>query len=127
MWTFSPKSRVLKDGYLEEFALIVCKSIPSALRSSNTDSDVHYDTIGFLFGQLSSKIILAQLTRGPFPFSWSLLVPLLIPAIAINTPYLGLYVILKLYGSLDELNSPFSCEITDLRSSLHPSNLSIFT
>ncbi|GAA5905585.1 uncharacterized protein JCM6883_005377 [Sporobolomyces salmoneus] len=68
MWTFSPKSRILRDGYLEEFALIVC----------------------FLFGQLSSKIILAQLTRGPFPFSWSLLVPLLIPAISINTPYLGL-------------------------------------
>ncbi|GAA5939760.1 uncharacterized protein JCM15063_005278 [Sporobolomyces koalae] len=68
MWTFSPRSRILKDGYLEEFALVVC----------------------FLFGQLSSKIILAQLTRGPFPFSWSLLVPLLIPAVAINTPFLRL-------------------------------------
>ncbi|GAA5842832.1 hypothetical protein JCM3766R1_007178 [Sporobolomyces carnicolor] len=72
MWTFSPKSRILRDGYLEEFALVVC----------------------FLFGQLSSKIILAQLTRGPFPFSWSLLVPLLIPAISVNTPYLGLPALL---------------------------------
>lgn len=45
---------------------------------------------GFLFGQLSSKIILAHLTKGLFPFSWPLLVPLAIPAIAVNTPYLGL-------------------------------------
>ncbi|GAA5823980.1 hypothetical protein JCM10212_006595 [Sporobolomyces blumeae] len=67
-WVLSPKSRVLKDGYLEEFALVVC----------------------FLFGQLSSKIILAQLTRGPFPFSWSLLLPLAVPAILVNTPYIGL-------------------------------------
>ncbi|GAA5946854.1 hypothetical protein JCM3765_002045 [Sporobolomyces pararoseus] len=68
MWTFSSKSRILRDGYLEEFALVVC----------------------FLFGQLSSKIILAQLTRGPFPFSWALLIPLLIPAIGVNIPYIGL-------------------------------------
>lgn len=89
-WTFSPKSLILKDGHLEEYALIVCKSVYSSLDSLNIDSDKCFVDAGFLFGQLSSKIILAQLTRGPFPFSWSLLVPLLIPAIAINTPYLGL-------------------------------------
>ncbi|GAA5911184.1 hypothetical protein JCM5296_003986 [Sporobolomyces johnsonii] len=71
-WVLSPKSRMLRDGYLEEFALVVC----------------------FLFGHLSSKIILAQLTRGPFPYSWILLLPLLIPAVGINTPYLGLPALL---------------------------------
>ncbi|GAA5973021.1 hypothetical protein JCM21900_003527 [Sporobolomyces salmonicolor] len=71
-WVLSPKSRVLKEGYLEEFALVVC----------------------FLFGHLSSKIILAQLTRGPFPYSWILLLPLFIPAVGINSPYLGLPALL---------------------------------
>jgi ethanolaminephosphotransferase len=47
---------------------------------------------GFLYGQLSSKVIVAQLTKGPFPFSPALLVPLAIPAIGVNTPLFGLYV-----------------------------------
>ncbi|BGP34331.1 hypothetical protein JCM10296v2_006146 [Rhodotorula toruloides] len=69
MWVLSPQSVMLEGGgKLVEFALVVC----------------------FLFGQLSSKIILAHLTKGFFPFSWPLLIPLAIPAIAVNTPYLGL-------------------------------------
>lgn len=46
---------------------------------------------GFLFGQLSTKIILAQLTKGPFPYTPILLLPLAIGAIGVNTPWLGLY------------------------------------
>ncbi|GAA6057335.1 hypothetical protein NBRC10513_006799 [Rhodotorula toruloides] len=69
MWVLSPQSVMLQGGgKLVEFALVVC----------------------YLFGQLSSKIILAHLTKGLFPFSWPLLIPLAIPAIAVNTPYLGL-------------------------------------
>jgi len=45
-----------------------------------------------LFGQLSTKIILAQLTKGPFPYTPILLLPLLIGAIGVNTPWLGLCV-----------------------------------
>uniref|UniRef100_A0A0K3CRI9 FGENESH: predicted gene_16.2 protein n=1 Tax=Rhodotorula toruloides TaxID=5286 RepID=A0A0K3CRI9_RHOTO len=71
MWVLSPQSVMLQGGgKLVEFALVVC----------------------YLFGQLSSKIILAHLTKGLFPFSWPLLIPLAIPAIAVNTPYLGLSV-----------------------------------
>ncbi|GAA6044094.1 hypothetical protein JCM8097_008431 [Rhodosporidiobolus ruineniae] len=65
-WVLSPKSSMLREGRLIEFAVLVC----------------------FLYGQLSSKIIIAQLTRGVFPFSWALLLPLLLPAVAINIPYL---------------------------------------
>lgn len=45
---------------------------------------------GFLYGQLSSKVIIAQLTKGPFPFSPALTLPLIIPSIGVNTPLLGL-------------------------------------
>ncbi|GEM12887.1 ethanolaminephosphotransferase [Rhodotorula toruloides] len=69
MWVLSPQSVMLEGGgKLVEFALVVC----------------------FVFGQLSSKIILAHLTKGLFPFSWPLLTALAIPATAVNTPYLGL-------------------------------------
>ncbi|GAA5986495.1 hypothetical protein JCM11641_005218 [Rhodosporidiobolus odoratus] len=65
-WVLSPKSSMLREGRLIEFAVLVC----------------------FLYGQLSSKIIIAQLTRGVFPYSPTLLLPLVIPAILINLPYL---------------------------------------
>ncbi|CEQ43054.1 SPOSA6832_04957, partial [Sporobolomyces salmonicolor] len=96
-WVLSPKSRVLKEGYLEEFALVVCAFNPLFLSFAvETLIEASLDSpAGFLFGHLSSKIILAQLTRGPFPYSWILLLPLLIPAVGINSPYLGLYVLLR--------------------------------
>ncbi|GAA5910853.1 hypothetical protein JCM6882_003444 [Rhodosporidiobolus microsporus] len=67
-WVLSPKSSMLREGRLIEFAVLVC----------------------FLYGQLSSKIIIAQLTRGVFPYSPTLLIPLALPAILVNTPYLHL-------------------------------------
>jgi len=41
---------------------------------------------------MTSKVILAQLTKGLFPHSWALLVPLAVPAALVNLPYLGLCV-----------------------------------
>ncbi|BGP13482.1 hypothetical protein JCM10213_001755 [Rhodosporidiobolus nylandii] len=72
MWVLSPKSSMLREGRLIEFAVLVC----------------------FLYGQLSSKIIIAQLTRGVFPYSPTTLLPLAIPAILVNTPYLSLPTLL---------------------------------
>ncbi|GAA5839404.1 hypothetical protein JCM11251_003969 [Rhodosporidiobolus azoricus] len=67
-WALSPKSSMARDERLIEFAVLIC----------------------FLYGQLSSKIIIAQLTRGVFPYSPALLIPLLVPALLVNTPFLGL-------------------------------------
>lgn len=97
MWVLSPKSVMLEGGgKLVEFALVVCESAYSCPLSHPPGCALTRllwcGLAGFLFGQLSSKIILAHLTKGLFPFSWPLLIPLAIPAIAVNTPYLGLSV-----------------------------------
>ncbi|GAA5863273.1 hypothetical protein JCM8547_002885 [Rhodosporidiobolus lusitaniae] len=72
VWVLSPKSSMLREGRLIEFAVLVC----------------------FLYGQLSSKIIIAQLTKGVFPYSPTLLLPLFIPAVLVNLPYLHLPLLL---------------------------------
>ncbi|ORY86654.1 hypothetical protein BCR35DRAFT_277481 [Leucosporidium creatinivorum] len=72
VWVLSPWGIMLAEEHMIEFALLVC----------------------FLYGQLSSKVIVAQLTKGPFPFSPALLVPLAIPAIGVNTPLFGLPILL---------------------------------
>ncbi|GAA6022593.1 hypothetical protein JCM10207_003917 [Rhodosporidiobolus poonsookiae] len=65
-WVLSPRSCILREGLLIEFAVLIC----------------------FLYGQLSSKIIIAQLTRSVFPYSPTLLLPLFIPALLVNLSFL---------------------------------------
>ncbi|KAK4047338.1 hypothetical protein OIV83_005516 [Microbotryomycetes sp. JL201] len=67
-WILSPYSVILTDMHLLEFAVLAC----------------------FLYGQLSTKIIVAHLTHGPFPFSPALVLSLVPPAIGINLPVLGM-------------------------------------
>ncbi|KAM0790904.1 hypothetical protein ACM66B_004211 [Microbotryomycetes sp. NB124-2] len=69
-WVLSPYSVILGDQHLVEFAVLVC----------------------FLYGQLSSKIIVAHLTHGPFPFSPALVLSLVPPAVGMNLPVIGIRV-----------------------------------
>ncbi|KAK4055344.1 hypothetical protein OIO90_003182 [Microbotryomycetes sp. JL221] len=69
-WVLSPYSSILVDHRLVEFALLVC----------------------FLYGQLSSKIIVAHLVKGPFPFSPALVFSLVPAAVGINLPAFGIYL-----------------------------------
>lgn len=46
-------------------------------------------TMSFVFGRMTTKMILAHLTRQPFPFWTSLLAPLVGGAVLVNLPYLG--------------------------------------
>ncbi|KAM5441349.1 putative ethanolaminephosphotransferase [Microsporum ferrugineum] len=67
-WVYSPYSFILKDNHLVLFAVTLC----------------------FVFGRMTTKIILAHLTRQPFPY-WSVLItPLIGGAVLINLPVLGL-------------------------------------
>ncbi|KAF4943291.1 hypothetical protein F66182_18771 [Fusarium sp. NRRL 66182] len=45
--------------------------------------------MSFVFGRMTTKIILAHLIRQPFPYWTSMLVPLIGGAILANLPYLG--------------------------------------
>jgi len=45
---------------------------------------------------MTSKVILAQLTKGLFPHSWALTLPLALPAVLVNLPLVGLYVLFPL-------------------------------
>lgn len=47
-------------------------------------------TLSFVFGRLTTKTILAHLTRQPYPYWTSLLLPLIGGAVMANLPYLGL-------------------------------------
>ncbi|KAI5477706.1 ethanolaminephosphotransferase [Pseudohyphozyma bogoriensis] len=75
LWVFSPNSVMLTGHHLIEFAFLIC----------------------FLYGQLSSKIILAQLTKGVFPFSPTLLLPLAGGALLVNLPFLRLPTNIELW------------------------------
>lgn len=46
-------------------------------------------TLSFVFGRMTTKTILAHLTRQPFPYWTSLLAPLVGGAVMVNLPYLG--------------------------------------
>lgn len=46
-------------------------------------------TMSFVFGRMTTKMILAHLTRQPFPYWTSLLAPLVGGAVLVNLPYLG--------------------------------------
>ncbi|KAF3482080.1 cholinephosphotransferase 1 [Arthroderma uncinatum] len=67
-WIYSPHSFILKDNHLVLFAVTLC----------------------FVFGRMTTKIILAHLTRQPFP-NWTILItPLIGGAVLVNLPVFGL-------------------------------------
>lgn len=67
-WVYSPHSHLLTKNHLVLFAV----------------------TLSFVFGRMTTKIILAHLTRQPFPFWTMLLTPLVGGAILGNLPRFGL-------------------------------------
>ena len=68
LWLYSPHSTLMKDNHLMLFCL----------------------TMSFVFGRMTTKMILAHLTRQPFPYWTVLLVPLVGGAVLGNLPYFGL-------------------------------------
>lgn len=67
-WLGSPHSSLLKDNHLALLCL----------------------TLSFVFGRMTTKIILAHLTRQPFPYWTVLLAPLIGGAVLVNLPFIGL-------------------------------------
>lgn len=67
-WLYSPHSTLMRDNRLVLFCV----------------------TMSFVFGRMTTKIILAHLTRQPFPYWTIMLVPLLGGAVLGNLPWLGL-------------------------------------
>lgn len=67
-WVFSPNSIILRHNHLMLFCL----------------------TQSFVFGRMTTKIILAHLTRQPFPYWTVLMTPLVGGAIGVNLDRLGL-------------------------------------
>ena len=67
-WLLSPYSNILGQGHL----MLYCW------------------TVTFVFGRMTTKIILAHLLRQPFPGWTTLLTPLVAGSVIINLPYLGL-------------------------------------
>ena len=67
-WLYSPYSTLMRDNRLVLFCL----------------------TMSFVFGRMTTKIILAHLTRQPFPYWTVMLVPLIGGAILGNLPRVGL-------------------------------------
>lgn len=67
-WVFSPYSNLMRDNHLVLFCL----------------------TMSFVFGRMTTKMILAHLTRQPFPYWTVMLTPLLGGAIIGNLPRFGL-------------------------------------
>jgi ethanolaminephosphotransferase len=66
-WLWSPYSTLLANNHLVLFCIVM----------------------SFVFGRMTTKIILAHLIRQPFPYWTSMLVPLIGGAILANLPYLG--------------------------------------
>ncbi|TKA27302.1 hypothetical protein B0A54_16702 [Friedmanniomyces endolithicus] len=67
-WLGSPYSNLLTDNHL----CLLCL------------------TLSFVFGRMTTKTILAHLTRQPYPYWTALLAPLIGGAVLINGPYVGL-------------------------------------
>ncbi|KMU92638.1 sn-1,2-diacylglycerol cholinephosphotransferase [Coccidioides immitis H538.4] len=72
-WLYSPHSTLLRENHLVLFAV----------------------TISFVFGRMTTKIILAHLTRQSFPFWTMLMAPLLGGAFLGNLPRFGLPMVNK--------------------------------
>src|SRR5690606_36517918 len=70
-WLYAPYSTLLAEGRLALFAV----------------------TMSFVFGRMTTKIILAHLTRQPFPSYTVLVIPLVGGAVLANLPRLGLPMI----------------------------------
>lgn len=68
LWLYSPYSTLMMGNHLMLFCL----------------------TMSFVFGRMTTKIILAHLTKQPFPYWTVMLVPLTGGALLANMPYLGL-------------------------------------
>ncbi|KAI9680086.1 MAG: hypothetical protein M1817_005102 [Caeruleum heppii] len=66
-WMYSPYSTLMRDNRLVLFCM----------------------TMSFVFGRMTTKIILAHLTRQPFPFWTVMLAPLLGGAVLANLPRMG--------------------------------------
>ncbi|KAI9695975.1 MAG: hypothetical protein M1820_008316 [Bogoriella megaspora] len=67
-WVYSPYSTLLKENHL----MLLCL------------------TLSLVFGRMTTKIILAHLTRQPFPYFTVMLVPIIAAAFWVNLPVLGL-------------------------------------
>jgi ethanolaminephosphotransferase len=67
-WLGSPYSALLRDNHL----CLLCL------------------TLSFVFGRMTTKTILAHLTRQPYPYWTALLLPLIGGAVLVNMPYIGL-------------------------------------
>ena len=67
-WLYSPHSTLMRDNHLVLFCL----------------------TMSFVFGRMTTKIILAHLTHQPFPLWTVMLAPLVGGAVIFNAPYIGL-------------------------------------
>lgn len=65
-WLGSPHSHLLEDNHLVLYCL----------------------TMSLVFGRMTTKIILAHLTRQPFPYWTVMLVPMIGGALLVNHPYL---------------------------------------
>ena len=70
-WLGSPFSNLLRDNHL----ILLCL------------------TLSFVFGRMTTKTILAHLTRQPYPYWTSLLLPLIGGASLVNLPYIGIEVL----------------------------------
>ena len=67
-WLYSPHSTLMRENHLVLFCL----------------------TMSFVFGRMTTKIILAHLTRQPFPYWTVMLIPLVGGAVLGNLPRIGL-------------------------------------
>ncbi|SMR52994.1 unnamed protein product [Zymoseptoria tritici ST99CH_1E4] len=67
-WLGSPHSTLLRDNHLALLCL----------------------TLSFVFGRMTTKTILAHLTRQPFPYWTALLAPLIGGAVMVNLPLVGI-------------------------------------
>ena len=67
-WVFSPYSSLMEENHLVLFCMMA----------------------SLVFGRFMTKIILAHLTRQPFPYWTSMLTPLVVGAVLVNLPRLGL-------------------------------------
>ncbi len=74
-WLGSPHTTLLEENHLVLFCL----------------------TLSFVFGRMTTKIILAHLTKQPFPYWTTLLIPLASGALLVNIlPMMGMYVVLSI-------------------------------
>lgn len=70
-WLYSPYSSILKDNHFVLFIWVMC----------------------FVFGRMTTMVILAHLLRQPFPLWTILQAPLVIGAVWVNLPWIGLPVV----------------------------------